>query len=367
MSFSPAGHTVLGPLGQGTTSTVYRVRREADGALLALKRLELPGDAARVMFRHEFWRLKRLAHPNLVAAHDLGQDDGRDFFTQDLVDGPALPAGPVGVEELRAVLVPLARALGYLHARGLVHGDLKAENLRFDAEGRLRLLDLGFLAQAGRPGQRRGTLEYMAPEVIKGAPVDPRSDLYAVGVLAYQLLAGRLPFVPGPGGPLALLQAQLETSPPPLVGVPAAVAEAVMGALAKDVGDRPPSASHLLARLGWGEAEAAFVGFGATLVGRDAALATARAQLEGQLAGEAGALVLAGAPGVGKSRLLAALAAPPRLALAASGGDDVPYRLVTELLEGADRLLADAGLAPSDERWRALRALMPAWGAAPAP
>lgn len=366
MAFSVPGFEILEALGQGATATVYRVRRRADGQLLALKRLTRLDDASRVLFRHEFWATKRLAHPNLVAAHEAGDD----YFTLDLVEGPGLPVGPVALDALREVVVPLARALGYLHGLGLVHGDLKPENVRHDAGGTLRLLDLGFVQPAGTTGRKRGTPGYMAPEVIRGEPADPRSDLYALGAIAYRLLTGRLPYEPGDHGPFALLQAQLATDPPDLAtarpDLPENVARALMSLLARDAADRPSSASQLLARLGWGEAEATFVGFGARLFGRDEALAGARASLAEQQAGRASALVLTGDAGVGKSRLLAALTAPPVPALRAAGGD-APYQTAIELLRGADALMEERGVERGDDAWQPLRALMPAWGLPPEP
>lgn len=345
-------------LGEGATSQVWRARDRETGGQVALKQARDPAGA--LALQHEYWALARLAQPAFPKALACGAD----WFAMELVEGAPLPPAPWPVERLKAVMVPLALAVGHLHARGLVHGDLKPENLRFDAEGRLRVLDLGFLQQAGRPGRQRGTPLYMAPEVIRREPADPRSDVYALGAMAYEWLAGKPPF--GAPGVLALLELHLRQTPPPLgPEVPPGLAEAVLACLAKDPGDRPPTPAHLLARLGWGEAEAAYLVFGSQLYGRTAEVARMLERVEAQRAGEAPALVLAGPAGIGKTRLLAqavALAGSSALRVTAPG--DTSYALVRELTREADTLLSERGGAREGAAWQALAALEPAWGEA---
>lgn len=364
-------YALQAPLGTGATGAVYRALDQETGRLVALKRLTATDEAARALFRHEFHALRRFAQPGLVAAYDWAETEEGPFFTMELIDGPPLPAGPLAAEEAGAILVGLARTLAGLHAAGVVHGDLKPDNARFDAEGRLRLLDLGFLQMAGRPGARRGTPEYMAPEVIRGEPADPRSDLYALGAIGYALLAGRLPFEAA--DPLALLRRQLESAPEELQRLrpelPARLCRAVMACLAKAPADRPLSAGHFLAASGLGEAETAYLLFGSQVFGRELAIAELANQLREQLAGLAPALTVTGPEGIGKSRLLVAVSAamPDVPALTASGSADVPFGLVTALVASAEGLMPSAGLAPGDDAWKALRALVPGWGEPPAP
>lgn len=365
-----AHYELLAPVGTGTTSVVSRAKDRATGHEVALKRLTLGDAPARLMFQHEYWTMRRLEHPGLVKALAYGRDDDAgDWLAMELVDGPGVATGPLEAADFASAIAPLCQTVAYLHAQGLVHGDLKPDNVRFDAEGRLRLLDLGFLQPAGRAGLRRGTLEYMGPEVIKGEPADPRSDVYALGVMAYAWLTGRMPFAAA--HPLALLQAQLTETPAHVAtlrpDLDPRVADTVMAALDKHPGHRPPSAGHFLARLGLGQADTAFLIFGSALVGRAGAVADLRRHVTAQRAGEEAALRLVGASGLGKTRLLAEVVEPGGPAvLAAAGQGDVPYRLVTALLEAAEPLMAERGLDARDGRWQALRALMPHWGEPPA-
>ena len=358
-------------LGQGTTARVHRAADRETGRVVALKELTTQEPDARLLFQQEYWSLRRLAHPGLVTAYDLGTHAGSDYFTMALVDGPELPVTATWTEAaVRDLLAAVAPTLAHLHARGFVHGDLKPANIRLDAGGAPRLLDLGFLQRVGRPGRRHGTLEYMAPEVLRGEPADPRSDLYALGVIAYQLLAGRPPF--SASHPLGLVEAHLSAMPTPLQearsDVTPALAELIAACLAKRPADRPATVAHLLAGLGLENAEADYLLFGSQLFGRTPERLAMHDQIRAQLAGEAPVLAIIGPAGCGKSRMLRDAAADGRVTvLATEGRGDQPYDLVAAIVAAAEPFLAKAGLARTDGAWQALRALAPAWGEPPPP
>jgi tetratricopeptide (TPR) repeat protein len=358
-------------LGQGAGGAVYRVFDVERGEWVALKRLLDTGDTERLRFAHEYWRLKRLAHPGIVAAFDYGEDAKGPYYTMELVEGDAWPTVSIEPARAAALIAAACSGLGYLHGQGLVHGDLKPDNLRVLGPTAVKLLDLGFLQQAGRGGQQRGTLEYMAPEVLQGAPADPRADLYALGTLAYALIAGHLPFAAQ--HPLGWVQAQLHQVAVPLdtvcPGLDPALAACVMGCLSKAAGDRPPTAAHLAASLLGGSPEANYLVFGSEAFGLDATRDALLQDVQAQLAGSQGALVVQGVPGSGKSRLLVELATPEAswTLLRAEAGEDLPYELLSALLREAEGLLIERGLDVQDDAWSPLRALMPAWGPAAEP
>jgi hypothetical protein len=198
-------------LGVGGMGAVYRARQEHLDRPVALK-LMAPALAADPAFTARFQRearvLARLDHPHIVRLHDAGGDDaGRLWLVMELVEGASLrqvlDTGRLSAAEALGLLPDLCAALAYAHGQGVVHRDLKPENILVDTAGRLRIADFGLAKlMAGEPGSQAltgtgqvlGTAAYMAPEQVIGSPeVDHRADLYALGVLAYELLTGHLP------------------------------------------------------------------------------------------------------------------------------------------------------------------------------
>jgi len=183
---------VQGELGRGAETVVLRVVDRVHGAERALKLADAPGQLSR--FRHEYFRLSELRHPHIVAAHDFGLTPrGMPYYTMELVRGAHLGAlaGRADPELLAVVALQALEALGVLHARGLVHRDLKPRNLLVQGAGaaaHTRLIDLGLAVRAGTRSVAAGTLAYMAPEVARGEDVDGRADLYSLGALLYEAL-----------------------------------------------------------------------------------------------------------------------------------------------------------------------------------
>ena len=259
------GSYVLGPvLGEGGTGIVYRAVRESDGTVVALK-LMRAGLAADDVYRQRFFREARVAaeveHPHLVPIVEAGEEDGRPFLAARFVAGRTLAErieheGPLAVDDVLLVAAQVGAALDALHDAGLVHRDVKPGNVMLEADGTALLCDFGLAKGRAytvltRPGQLMGTLDYLAPELIRTGQAGPPSDVYAFGCLVYACLAGAPPFAGRNAFQVGV--AHLEDEPPdPLErrpDAPASLGWAVLRALEKEPARRPNTATayaHML-------------------------------------------------------------------------------------------------------------------------
>ncbi|PYQ11299.1 MAG: hypothetical protein DMH00_08635 [Acidobacteria bacterium] len=310
------------------------------GRRVALKTLRqaLVSPDARERFKLEFKAMARLRHPNLARVFDYGilDDEGEPFLTLEFLDGKDLST--LTPSEIRPVLAEvfaqLCRALDYIHARNLLHNDIKPQNIIIlpgpDGPGgskvTAKLMDFGlvhFLDRQEEPSQRSGTLHYSAPEVLSGGKVDPRSDLYSLGVVLYRLATGSLPFTGR--DPMALIRAHREVQPPPPRSLDPTLSggleRLILWLLEKNPEDRPRSAAALFRSLNEAlgtdhaletkETRESYL-TGATLVGRSAEMEVLRASLKSltapqpraDKAGGPNLILIGGESGVGKSRLL---------------------------------------------------------------
>ncbi|MDC0721419.1 serine/threonine-protein kinase [Nannocystis bainbridge] len=252
--------------GRGGMGAVYRAVDVLVGDVVALKLLgnsvtpkQLEG------FRREVRLARRISHPNVARTHDMGEHRGVPFLIMEFVEGSTLqdllhdPASAGGLAPARAARIALSvcEALTAAHAAGVVHRDLKPANVLLEVEGRVVLTDFG-IARPLDDGQHTqgllGTPVYMAPEQVAGAPVDARTDLYAVGLVLFEMLTGRLPFAGDTAFAAAL--ARLTERPLELLSVrpdaPEALAELVRQCLSQESGHRPASAAAIAERLrGW--------------------------------------------------------------------------------------------------------------------
>jgi serine/threonine protein kinase len=211
------GHfRIIRPLGHGAMGEVYRAEDSKLGRPVALKMLplEFQHDAERVRwFEREARAAAALNHPNIITVHEIGESDGRIFIASELIEGETLAQrlahGAISVAETSRIGSQIASALAAAHAAGIVHRDLKPANIMLRADGNVKVLDFG-LARLSRPpgsfgetdetetqtvpGRIMGTLSYMSPEQARGEVVDARSDLWSLGVVMYECLAGRRPF-----------------------------------------------------------------------------------------------------------------------------------------------------------------------------
>ena len=253
-------------LGAGGMGVVYRARDERLQRDVAVKILPpgvLTDEAARSRFRKEARALAKLSHPNIAAVYDVGEQDGMDYLVMECVPGESLAAklqsGPLPVKDVLSLGVEIAAALEDAHEQGVVHRDLKPANIMVTPKGHAKVLDFGLAkllgpAVDGSVSQSLtatrgpvGTVLYMSPEQASGEAVDSRTDLWSLGVVLYESLAGSVPFQGT--GPWAVLRAVTYDTPKPLgelrPDIPAAVGSIVSRALAKDAAKRYQSAAEI--------------------------------------------------------------------------------------------------------------------------
>jgi CheY-like chemotaxis protein len=256
-------------VGIGAMGTVYRARDRELAEVVAVKvlRPELLSDSTVLeRFKAEVRLARRISHPTVVRTHDLGEAAGVHYLTMEYVEGVTGRAllddrGRLGPAAVLALAAQLSRGLEAAHAQGVIHRDIKPQNLLLDARGTLKIMDFGVSRLTGSDGTGAeagvliGTPAYMAPEQLLGQEIDERADLYATGVVLFECLTGRLPFEAG--STVALVARTMGELPPSAdviqPDVPAALAAIVARLLARRREDRPATASELgrlLAQIG---------------------------------------------------------------------------------------------------------------------
>jgi serine/threonine protein kinase len=253
-------------LGAGGMGQVFRVRDMREDVERALKVLhpEDEGDAERIQrFRREIGILSKLSHPAIPPILDWGSEEGDLFYVCELIEGEDLKLsilrrGPFPAAEAVAVAAAVAEALAAAHALGIVHRDVKPNNIRIARDGSIRLLDFGLARGVGvdmtaltRTGVVVGTPGYMSPEQFQAIAVDERTDIYSLGVVLFEMLTGCLPFTAQT--PMALAMKHM-MDPPPLPrslrpDVPVWAERIVLRCLQKDPVHRYPTALSLQAEL----------------------------------------------------------------------------------------------------------------------
>jgi Tol biopolymer transport system component len=241
-------YLILESLGSGGMGVVYRARDEKLERMVAIKMLApgvLSGEEARRHFRREALALAKLNHPRIAAVYDVGEQDGADYIVMELVEGDSLAvklrAGALGIKQATAIALQVAEALEEAHEHGVIHRDLKPANVMITPNGNAKILDFGVAKMLALgtddtislpgTGEILGTPLYMSPEQALGRKVDERTDLWSLGVLYYESLAGRPPF--RGSGTLAVLHAITGRPPAPLREIQP---------------DLPPLAEHIVTR-----------------------------------------------------------------------------------------------------------------------
>jgi serine/threonine-protein kinase len=208
-------------------------------------------------FRREARAAARLSHPNIVPIYDVGEQDGSPYIVMELVEGGNLKdriraAAPLPDAEIRSIGATLAATLDYAHRKGLIHRDVKPQNVLLGDDARPRLTDFGIaqaMASSGltRTGAVMGSVQYIAPELVRGTPASPRSDVYSLGAVLYEMATGRVPFQAETDIAIALAHVEQNVAPPRALNARLApdLEATILRALAKDPDMRFASALEL--------------------------------------------------------------------------------------------------------------------------
>jgi len=256
-------YQIIQEIGRGGMAVVYRAFQPSLRRYVAIKVLPeyLQADPEFVArFQREARAAAQLSHPNVVTIYDVGEQAGVHYIAMEYLEGGSLldrlARGPLSSGEALQIVEQVGSALDFAHSRGLIHRDIKPANILFSADNRPKVTDFG-IARAGdtsrltRAGTMLGTPEYMSPEQAEGRPVDHRADLYALGVILYEMLTGRVPF--HADTPHAIVYALIHQPPPPprqlRPDLSPAVEAVLFKALAKQPNDRFQRGADMTAAL----------------------------------------------------------------------------------------------------------------------
>jgi hypothetical protein len=255
---------LLESAGEGGMAIVYRAEDTVLGRPVAVKvlRQQFAADPEfLVRFRHEAHAAAALTHPNIVHVYDVGESGGQHYIVMEYVAGPTLKQiiqqrGSLPLAEVLDLGSQVCAAAEAAHRRGMVHRDLKPQNVLVNADGLAKVADFGLAQPAAQAidspsglaaATVLGTAHYLSPEQAQGLPATPASDIYAMGVLLYEMATGRLPFDGGSPEEVARKQIQQAPPPPRLLNdaLPAAVEDIILKAMSKDPAARFPTAREL--------------------------------------------------------------------------------------------------------------------------
>ena len=252
---------VLGSGGMSTVYCAFDTLLERNVALKILHERFIGDDEHVERFRREARAVAQLSHPNIVTVIDRGEEDGKQFIVFELVDGENVKelverGGPLPVRRALELGLEVAHALAFAHAQGLVHRDVKPQNVLLDQDGRAKVTDFGIARSLDAVGQTEtgtvlGTSHYIAPEQARGERVDDLTDVYSFGVVLWELLCGEVPY---PGDSFLSVAMKHVNEPVPSVlerrpDTPLRLATLVESCMAKAPADRPPSMDVVVAEL----------------------------------------------------------------------------------------------------------------------
>ncbi len=256
-------YEIVEKIGQGAMGEVYRAHDPVLGRDVAVKTMaaSIGADAEqRSRFQREAQSAGRLNHPNIITVYDYGEEQGQVFIAMELLEGDDLKdlaaRGPAfSLERTLDLMDQLCEGLAFAHARGVVHRDLKPANIHVQPNGQVKIMDFGLArldtSNMTRAGMIMGTPNYMAPEQVRGEKANSRSDVFSLGVVFYELLAGRRAF--DADSLHAVLFQVMQAEPPDLGGLrpdlPPVLLEVVRRAMHKDAAQRYADAGELLAGL----------------------------------------------------------------------------------------------------------------------
>jgi tRNA A-37 threonylcarbamoyl transferase component Bud32 len=313
-------YTVLAQIGSGGMGAVYRVNDEAHARVVALKQLKVQPDdrnarMLKALFEREFHTLSRLKHPRIIEVYDYGVTDEGPYYTMELLAGKDLQVlAPLPYREACRLLRDVASSLALIHAHRLVHRDVSPRNVRLTVDGRAKLIDFGALANFGPANEVIGTPMCIAPETLHRQPLDQRTDLFALGAVAYWALTGRAAYS---ARTIQELPSVWPYAPPPPSGlqadIPPALDALVLSLLNTEPLARPASAAAVIDQLTLiaqlepeednAQAAESYLQSG-QMVGRDTEREWMKRRMLRALEGKGTEVIIEGPSGIGKSRLL---------------------------------------------------------------
>jgi tetratricopeptide (TPR) repeat protein len=340
-------YAVLKKLGEGGKGVVYKARDTVLNRVVAIKMLKSTSssDEGYSRFIREAQAVAKLNHPNIVSIYDIGKENGKQFFVIEFVDGMSLrglmetyPEGKCDVQTVLRTAIDVCDALQFAHSHGVLHRDVKPENILVTQEGVAKLMDFGLAKMLGEPGVTKegvivGTVAYLAPENALGKGADEKSDLYSLGAVLYETVTGKLPF-PGED-PVKIIFGHIHDHPVSPIRlnpkVPEALSDCIMKLLEKEPSKRYQSAADLLTALrsiAEDFLREAYVPAHkpvlvpsprpvavkeVQLIDRVEELGLLREAIDKAVSGEGGVFFLCGEAGIGKTRLARELGAYARL------------------------------------------------------
>jgi tetratricopeptide (TPR) repeat protein/tRNA A-37 threonylcarbamoyl transferase component Bud32 len=340
-------YAVLKKLGEGGKGVVYKARDTVLNRVVAIKVLKtaVAGEDSYSRFIREAQAVGKLNHPNIVSIHDIGKEDDRQFFVLEFVDGMSLrelmgtyPEGKCDTQTALRIGMDVCGALQYAHSQGILHRDVKPENVMLNREDTAKLMDFGLAKMLGQPSLTQegiivGTVAYVAPEIALGRGADARSDLYSFGAVLYEAVTGKPPFVGEDA--VKVIFGHIHDVPvsPTRVNakVPQALSDCIMRLLEKEPEKRYQTAADLLKvlrdvaegflREAYGPSAKAVVipaprpiaEREIQLIDRTDEMVVLREAVDKAIRGEGGLVFLYGEPGIGKTRLTRELGAYARL------------------------------------------------------
>ncbi len=264
MSFdSIGGYSITRELGQGGMGKVYQAR-SSRGETVALKTVLWPENMdprtrweVVERFQREARAARSLDHPNICQVLDIGADDDTFFIVMEFLDGQTVGdliqfAGAVKVERAMEIIISVCEGLAYAHEQGIVHRDIKPDNIMLLRDGRAKLTDFGLAsitqeASVTQTGTTLGTFFYMSPEQAKGSKLDARSDIFSLGATFYEMVTGRRPFLGDAPG--EVIGQVLSSDPPPIENVPSHISRTVNKCLRKAPHHRFQNAREIIQSL----------------------------------------------------------------------------------------------------------------------
>jgi predicted ATPase/tRNA A-37 threonylcarbamoyl transferase component Bud32 len=340
-------YAVLKKLGEGGKGVVYKARDTVLNRVVAIKVLKtaVAGEDSYSRFMREAQAVGKLNHPNIVSIHDIGKEDDRQFFVLEFVDGMSLrelmgtyPEGKCDTQTALRIGMDVCGALQYAHAQGILHRDVKPENVMLNREDTAKLMDFGLAKMLGQPSLTQegiivGTVAYVAPEIALGRGADARSDLYSFGAVLYEAVTGKPPFVGEDAVKVIFSHIHDVPVSPTRVNskVPQALSDCIMRLLEKEPEKRYQTAADLLKALrdiaegflreAYGPSAKAVVVPSPRpiaereiqLIDRTDEMVVLREAVDKAIRGEGGLVFLYGEPGIGKTRLTRELGAYARL------------------------------------------------------